>query len=235
MDDPSSRNTRRFDLTISNLRDTSSVTKPAAKTKELLLDAAQHMFAAGGVHTVSAKEILAAANQRNASALQYHFGGREGLLFAIIDRHNTEIEAERGELLDRTDLTDLRMLVTGIIVPFARKLHSTAGREFLLIVAQLGERFDRWDVAPEAPKQAQRALQGIVDILAADPFSFAPEIRHERATRFLALVSEALGSRAASGSEREHRLTHDQFVTNLIDMSLGALRADSSLSGPSRK
>ena len=215
------------------VREACTVPKDSVATKQKLLDAAQHLFATVGIHTVASKDIVARADQKNVSALQYHFGGREGLLFAIIERHNAEIESERGHLLDQLESTgsvDLEALVRSVIVPFARKLGSAKGREFLLIVAQLGERFDHWDVgAPETPAQAQRALLAIAGQLVDESLRLSPEVCHERITRFLAMVSEALGSRARVHSRRPSALTHDQFVANLIDMSIGALTARASV------
>ena len=57
------------------------------------------MFARDGIHQVPLKRIVETAGQRNASALHYHFGGRDGLLVAITERHDGAIEDERAELL----------------------------------------------------------------------------------------------------------------------------------------
>ena len=206
------------------------MTTQPSSTKELLLAAGQRLFASRGIHAVSSKEILAAAQQKNASALQYHFGGRSGLLFAILDRHNAKIEAERKELLDADTSAELRPLVEAMVLPFARNLETAEGREFLKIVAQLGDEFEHWAVeSAEAPIQAQRALHLIVANLSEREIGLSPAVRHERATRFLALISEALGARARIVVEGQPALNNEHFVANLIDMSIGALTAPSTL------
>ena len=71
-------------------------------TRERLLDSAQHLFAREGIHQVPLKRIVQHAGQRNASALHYHYGDRDGLLHAIIVRHDDRIQAERKEMLTRS-------------------------------------------------------------------------------------------------------------------------------------
>jgi AcrR family transcriptional regulator len=62
-------------------------------TKERLLAAGEKLFARDGVHRVTVRELNEVAGQRNASALHYHFGSREGLLRAIVElrrRYNAQ-------------------------------------------------------------------------------------------------------------------------------------------------
>ena len=51
-------------------------------TRDKLLDAATALFAGRGVANVSLAEIVRAAGQRNASAIHYHFGGRDHVVEA---------------------------------------------------------------------------------------------------------------------------------------------------------
>jgi AcrR family transcriptional regulator len=202
--------------------------RDAAPTRELLLDAGRRLFAELGPFQAPLKQVVEAAGQRNTSALHYHFGGREGLLTAIIDHHNATIEDERRVLLDRIEAEgragDLRALVEAVVIPFSRMLRDDEGRQFLAVVAQLVDLFDRWDIESErTPTQALRAFRHIE---AALDRSLTPELRHERVTRFLELVTEALGARArllARG--RRPRLATAPFVANLVDMAVGALAA----------
>jgi AcrR family transcriptional regulator len=174
------------------------------------------------------KQVVEAAGQRNTSALHYHFGGREGLLTAIIDHHNATIENERRQMLDRIEaerrVDDLRALVEAVVIPFSRMLRDDEGRQFLAVVAQLVDLFDRWDI--ESDRTPTQALRAFRHIEAALDRSLTPELRHERVTRFLELVTEALGARArllARG--RRPRLAAAPFVANLVDMAVGALAA----------
>lgn len=69
----------------------------SANTRELFICAAQKLYAERSIDSVSLSEITIAAKQKNRNALQYHFGNREGLLQAILDRHAGQVhELRRG-------------------------------------------------------------------------------------------------------------------------------------------
>lgn len=197
--------------------------RDAADTRERLVNAGRRLFAQHGVYATSLKAVVEAAGQRNTSALHYHFGGRDGLLAAIIDVHNSRIEAERRRMLDAAlEPLTLGQLVAAVVLPQASLLHEPDGRAFLSIVSQLSDLFDRWEDGG-TPEQALRAFAGIKDLL---PAALAGNVRHERVTRFLELVSQALGSRARQiDAGRTPAVTHDIWVSNLIAMAEGALSA----------
>jgi AcrR family transcriptional regulator len=204
--------------------------RDATDTRETLLRTAQQMFARDGIYQVPLKRIVETAGQRNASALHYHFGGRDGLLVAITARHDGAIEDERAVMLERLTaegrLDDLRALVEALVVPFAHKLSDRDGREYLRIVEQFVGLFDLWDVeVAGGPTGAQQVLLHIQAQLDHIP---AP-LRHERVTILLALVSETLAMRArALEDDGGPVLDHDTFVKNLVDMAVGALSAPAS-------
>ena len=84
-----------------------------AETRERLLAAAEELFATRGVHAVSA-EALADAADRTTGALYAHFGGKEGVLVALLEERKQAIGARILERLrDADDLDDrLRALWT---------------------------------------------------------------------------------------------------------------------------
>lgn len=204
--------------------------RDAADTRERLVASGQRLFAAHGVYSTPLARIVADAGQKNASALQYHFAGRgfdarEGLLFAIIEVHNDSIEDARRVRLDGLgDHPDLRELVRAVVEPMAVNLTTPEGREFLSIISQLVDWFDRWDEG-NSPEQALRAFRLIEASL---PPNLTPAVRRERISRFLEMVSEALGSRArriATGQSSSMNLDDDEYVANVVDMAVGALSA----------
>jgi AcrR family transcriptional regulator len=199
--------------------------RDAASTREQLIDAGRRLFARQGLFTTSLRQVVESAGQRNTSALHYHFGGRDGLVAAIIEVHNSRIERERAGMLDALgDHPSLRELVEAVVVPQAALLDEPDGREFLAIISQLTDLFDRWDESEQAtPPQALRAFRAIEQAL---PATLTPGLRRERITRFLELVSEALGSRARQAdSARPPALPAADFVGNLVEMAVGALSA----------
>jgi AcrR family transcriptional regulator len=199
--------------------------RDAASTREQLVEAGRRLFARQGLFTTSLRQVVESAGQRNTSALHYHFGGRDGLVAAIIEVHNSRIEQQRAEMLDALgDHPSLRELVDAVVLPQAALLDEPDGREFLAIISQLTDLFDRWDESEQAtPPQALRAFRAIERAL---PARLTPGLRRERITRFLELVSEALGSRARQvDSTRPPALPADDFVGNLVEMAVGALSA----------
>lgn len=205
--------------------------RDATATRESLLATARRLFARDGIYQVPLKQVVQESGQRNTSALHYHFGNRDALLYAIIGRADAEIEAERADLLAALEvegrLGDLPALVEALVLPYSRPLATQEGREFLAIIAQMSSTFDQWDVeAVEVPSQAQRTFRAIERCLTDLP----PAVRHERVTVFLGLTTEALARRArlldAGG---DPSLDHDEFVHNLVAMSVGALRAPALL------
>ncbi|WP_328429939.1 TetR/AcrR family transcriptional regulator [Streptomyces sp. NBC_00443] len=73
-------------------------------TRELLLTAAERLFAEHGVYAVSNRQVSEAAGQGNNTAVGYHFGTKADLVRAIVRKHATRIEEIRARLL--ADLTD---------------------------------------------------------------------------------------------------------------------------------
>ncbi|HYN35196.1 MAG TPA: helix-turn-helix domain-containing protein [Ilumatobacteraceae bacterium] len=197
--------------------------RDAADTRLRLVGAGRRLFARNGVYATSLKSVVDEAGQRNSSALHYHFGGRDGLLLAIIEVHNSRIEAERKLMLDVTGApASLEQLVAAVVLPQASLLHEPDGRAFLSIVSQLSDLFDRWEDGG-TPDQAMRAFAGIKELL---PATLADNVRHERVTRFLELVSQALGSRARQiDADRTPAVEHQAWVDNLTAMAAGALSA----------
>ncbi|MQA33744.1 TetR/AcrR family transcriptional regulator [Modestobacter roseus] len=90
----------------------------AARTA--LLDAAERLFAESGIAQASDRKVAESAGNTNHSAVRYYFGGREGLLQALITRHLAPLEEPRRAMFARSDsvLGDVRSLV----VPFTDAL-----------------------------------------------------------------------------------------------------------------
>ena len=80
------------------------------RTRALLLDAAEELFARRGVDAVPLREIAAAAGQRNNAAVYYHFGDKQGLIDALIADRMGRVEQARQALIERSgDLSGLNV------------------------------------------------------------------------------------------------------------------------------
>lgn len=203
--------------------------RDATVTRERLLRAGERLFAQHGVDGVRVREINQMAGQRNSSALHYHFGSRAGLLDAIRDRHRGPIEARRIAMLDaletegRTD--DLRALVETLVLSFAVELGTESGRDYLRILPQitgrlglpvgkLPDEFGR-DGIRRTLRYAHRCLPQL-----------PPTMREERLAMVMEFVTYAVSRRAQDiDLGGPFRLPEEQFIANVVDMSVGALVA----------
>lgn len=117
------------------------LTPRSAATRAKLIAVAERLFADRGIDAVTLLEIGKAAGQRNAAVCQYHFGGRDGLLQAILDKHVPGIVARRHLLLDQIEAAGtlgIRDVVRVLFLPVAEKLGDPdGGRDFIRINAQL--------------------------------------------------------------------------------------------------
>lgn len=82
-----------------------------AETRSRLLNAAADQFARHGFHGVSAEAVADAAD-RTTGALYSHFGGKEGLLFCLVDSRKDA--AADAIIADLEDPLDLDALLTAI-------------------------------------------------------------------------------------------------------------------------
>lgn len=110
-------------------------------TRLALMRAAERLMAERGIDAVSLREVSAAAGQLNNSAVLYHFGSRDALIDAILERHSLPIHvrwASQLDFIDRQEGVELRPLVEMLVVEVANKLDDDdGGWEYLSICGQL--------------------------------------------------------------------------------------------------
>ena len=157
------------------------------------------------------------AEQRNTSAISYHFGSREGLLLAILARRGAGVDAERGRR--RASLGEppaLSELVACLVVPYCEMLHEPGGRSYLRIVAQLRGRFAAWRVESDSATTAH--LAGILDEIEQRP-AVGPALRRERVVALIMVLTATTAERARRLDEGvTPELDHQAFVENLVHM-----------------
>src|ERR1700761_989217 len=113
-----------------------------AESKDLLIEAAERLFAELGIEAVSSRQIALAAGQRNQSAIRYHFGTKDDVLRALLRSRVSEINQRRTALLAEIDelgrSPELRGLISAIAVPLAEKVASgPQGSNFVRFLAHL--------------------------------------------------------------------------------------------------
>lgn len=93
---------------------------PTVDTKERILEAAQALFAEKGFPGTSMREITSRA-EVNLAAVNYHFGSKEGLLLALVQRCLEPINRERLEALTAAET---RAAAEGEGVPLREIIHA---------------------------------------------------------------------------------------------------------------
>ena len=74
-----------------------------ADTKEQILDVAERLFADRGFHATPLRDITSEAGA-NLASVNYHFGSKEALLEAVLERRLRPVNARRLELLDAIEV-----------------------------------------------------------------------------------------------------------------------------------
>jgi len=193
-----------------------------APTPERLISAAERLFAEHGIDGISLREINRVAGARNASALQYHFRDRDGLLRAVMAKHHDEVEARRHAMLDAYEADgdpDVRTLAGALVRPLAAKLDDAdGGPAYLQILADLVNRpRPRFDAALfDDPRSSVARWRRLVGALLEDDATRLH--RRFTAIRFAAVE---LARRARTAPHTDDRL----FTSHLVDLVTGVLVA----------
>jgi len=215
----------------------------ASQTRTRLLDAAASEFAEHGVWNASLVEITRRAGQRNRAALRYHFGTREDVLCAVLDRHTDFLARREGELLAkalRTPAYDRAAGLEGVVEAIVRPAVELAasgrqGRDCLLIVAELaGE--DPARLSPEVTAALSRTGGHEVYAAMAERMPpMTPELRNERFGLVTTFILRSVADRARAlepAGRGEHaarpQIPDEAFVANLVAMVAAALSAPST-------
>jgi AcrR family transcriptional regulator len=208
----------------------------AGSTRDKLLDAAARLFAERGIDNVSIAEIVRSAGQRNASAVQYHFGTRDEVLREVLARHVPAIAERRSELLERARARgseDVRSAAEAIVRPiteFAQR--GWRERAYLQIGSELTGALDR--TTPQIRELMTQTAGFEAWALMRDRCpTVPPDLWQERQDICIVFIGRAAADRArhldGRSEQGEHPvLSDDRFVDNLIEMVIGAMTAPHS-------
>jgi AcrR family transcriptional regulator len=192
-----------------------------------ILDAALQLFAERGLQGVSLREIRIAANQGNAAALQYHFGSKEGLLRALLERELPLLLDRRRALLADALAAhgDARAAAAVFVLPYAQLATGTERErhvvQFLsqlhddvtLSVQEIQELIGDSMTATAGRLLASRLITPVPAELLAERIRVGTNIFIHAAAIW------------ARGQRRAHLVSDETFRANLVDMFLGAVSA----------
>lgn len=202
----------------------------AVTTRERLLLAAERLIADDGLGGVSLRRINAAAGQRNASAVHYHFGSLEAVIAAIFEYRMPAIDRRRNELLDAVihegRSGSLEAIAQATIQPIAEQImNSAGGSPYIRFVAaaSLAPSLDSWGVMPYRHRRGlRRAYAMCARILAHMP----GEIVHARLILAARQTVQTLADVDRVVIER-HPGLRDELVrfhaSDLVSRTVGAL------------
>jgi AcrR family transcriptional regulator len=175
---------------------------PESSDRDVLIDVAEQLFARKGVHGVSLREITLAAEVRSKSAVQYHFGGRDGLVREVLARRGETLRVRRAMFLERIVVAgseaEPRTLCKAIVEPYCEFLESGPGAlSYLVIVREVfGDPQYAYEDLPSV--FADPLLPVLVTRLLA-PLGLPDPVAGERS---LVAVSSVVGSVADNSTTR---------------------------------
>ena len=192
-------------------------------TRLALIRSAEQNFLRG-IEVPSFREITRDANQRNNSALQYHFKDRDELLRAVLARHESDIDLQRHALLNQLEFDgspDDRGLAAALVLPLAAKLEDPdGGLCYLQIMGEVVARPRRFNYAivPSTPGTSIDRWSAMVESILPRETIGPPLHRRFAAISF---VHAELARLAKENPTGDHRL----IVSHLVDVALAMLSA----------
>jgi AcrR family transcriptional regulator len=115
-------------------------------TQVRLLDAAERLIGARGVEGVSLRAINTEAGS-NVAAAHYHFGSKEGLVRAVLDRRMAVLAEERYELLaplEHEATPSPRQVAEVFAVPLLDLSRAGAGMDYVRFLSALDRSGGEW-------------------------------------------------------------------------------------------
>ncbi|WP_214408839.1 TetR/AcrR family transcriptional regulator [Sphaerisporangium fuscum] len=193
-------------------------------TRELILSAAERLFAEHGVYAVSNRQVSEAAGQGNNAAVGYHFGTKADLVRAIARKHSEHIEHVRMRMLAEIgDSGDLRDWVECLVRPLAEHLAALGSPTWYArfgaqVMTDPGLRQIMAEEALSSP-----SLQQIVVGLNRCLSDLPPEVRAERndMARQLMVHMFAERERALAEDTPTPRSSWHDAATGLVDAIVG--------------
>ena len=196
---------------------------------ERIASVADRSFYERGTDRVSVRDILKEAAQGDMSAINYHFGGRDGLLQAVFRRRRERLNGDRNAYLDKAEAegrgSEVRALVEASVYPHAKLVRESPPQsDFARFAARMAPRVDYSSGAVDDLQSAdQRVIRGLRHALKDLPENVLDN-------RIDTAFNMILGVLAAYEVRREEGLTHgpedfDTLAETLIDMVTAGLTA----------
>lgn len=189
-----------------------------------LIYAAERLFAEHGIAGVSLRQINQAANHKNSSAAHYHFGSRDGLVYAVLSHRWPDLDRRRREILQRAGgRGDLRFYVMTLVATLADELRPRPeGNHFVRFVQQ----YEIYKGFYEFARSISPAGVEIYDRIEAIIFYMPEPVRKIRMRYLINLVHAVLATVEQQLEDGEIGVADiELIVSNLVDMLASGLAA----------
>lgn len=198
---------------------------PSAKQQLILT--AERLFALHGVDGVPLRRIGAEAGMGNKSAVQYHFGSKDGLLQAILASRLDHLTRRRVLLEARMRAGELRSVVEAHQLPLM-ELAEDVDCYYLPFLEQL-LRYGALDHPLETlPEEHVRSHQAYVDRVGALIAHIPPRLRDLRIHQASAMCLHACADRHRELTSGSVNLSYAEHVSHLLDGVVAYLEASPS-------
>ena len=198
-------------------------------TRDVILDTAERLFAEQGIDAVSLRTINTEAGF-SVAALHYHFGNREGLVEALIERNQVPILARRQGLLDdltAMDKPDVHKIVEALVLPMAEPIITDPERGVRTVKFLFRTYLDQAE-HQQVHEVIEESFRIFNQLLAKALPELAPEVLHQRWVIAAELTFQGLANVDNVMTLRRHKKLTDNYrdyVCKLVDFIAGGLAA----------
>lgn len=190
-----------------------------------MLDATERLVAERGLAALTVQAVQEAAGQRNKSAVQYHFGGRQGLVNALVaTRMAPTNERRTAMLLVLGPDPSTRELVEALVVPLVESVRGRRPSYWARFLVQaIGD--PTTGLAALAAVD-DRAIQAAQSRLEARLTHLPPAVRTLRVQSIFGYTCVALAAYEVGALPPE--LAGDTLAIELVDACCGLVDAPTS-------
>jgi len=196
-------------------------------TRERLILEAERLFGEHGIDGVTMRMVCDAADQKFAGSVQYHFGDLAGLLYALFEYREEQLQPQRKALLDEGDsqglLSDVRYLLRILFEPNFRMYADHGIISYIRVhAAYLATHRPRGVPHPvDRGSPATAAMQKAMELLNVRLSALGPNLSALRLESIGGMFLHGITEYAVEPSRAA--LTPWEFYDDLLDMMAAAI------------
>ena len=205
----------------------------AGDTRERILDVAERLFADSGFASTSLRDITAEAGV-NLAAVNYHFGSKEALLGAILERRIQPMNERRIEMLDNVEAdagasgAEVDQIVAAFLDPAFQQVIAMGAhrRQLLKLLGQLHTQAN-----PEVRKLFMRLFDEVRIRFTASFQRALPDIDPDEVARRVMYIVGAMSAIMmwVEQPEQTQSATPDELRQSLVDFASAGIAAPQTL------